>query len=80
MPSLLGFSMISCFRYYIYKRFIYQSSGPVTDFGLPADARVDAALQWQGSSRTSWTAGTKTYLFSGTKYYRYDEITKKIDK
>ena len=74
-------AMISlCLRYYVYQRFSLIKEGPVADFGLPADATVDAALQWQGSSRTPWTAGTKTYLFTGTKYYRYDEITKRIDR
>ena len=71
----------SNFRYYIYDTNFYLRKGPspVTDFGLPADAKVDAAIQWTGNSRTRWEHGTKTYIFSGTQYYRYNELTGKKD-
>lgn len=69
------------FRYFLYRRFaLVQGERPVTDFGLPAGVSVDAALQWQGNSRTRWVHGSKTYLFAGKDYYRFDEQTRKIDR
>ena len=52
----------------------------MTDYGLPADSFVDAALVWPGNKYARWRQGDKVYLFSGLLYYRYDTRVKTIDR